>query len=60
MIDHKSQNDNRVSAVLRGVEKRLILNQARIPVVLTGGGRSGWAPTGYLLGGSGFTFGFYR
>ena len=58
MIDHKSQNDKRVSAVLRGVENRLILIQAKSPVVLTGGGRSGCAPTEYLGMESGFTFGF--
>ena len=40
-IVHKSHNDKIVKAVLRGEEKRLVLIQARGPVVLTGGGRSG-------------------
>ena len=48
-MDHKIHNDKTVSAEFRGDEKRLILIQASGPVVLTGGGRSGWAPTGYFL-----------
>ena len=40
-MDHKIHNDKIVSAEFRGDEKRLILIQARGPVVLTGGGRSG-------------------
>ena len=48
-MDHKIQNDKTVSAEFRGDEKRLILIQASGPVVLTGGERSGWAPTGYFL-----------
>ena len=48
MMDHKSHIEKRVKTVLRGVEKRLILIQANGPVVLTGGGRSGYAPIGYL------------
>ena len=48
-MDHKIHNDKTVSAELSGDEKRLILIQASGPVVLTGGGRSGWAPTGYFL-----------
>ena len=48
-MDHKIHKDKIVSAELRGDEKRLILIQANGPVVLTGGGRSGWAPTGYFL-----------
>ena len=48
-MDHKIHNDKIVSAEFRGDENRLILIQANGPVVLTGGGRSGWAPTGYFL-----------
>ena len=48
-MDHKIHNDKIVSAEFRGDEKRLILIQANGPVVLTGGGRSGCAPTGYFL-----------
>ena len=48
-MDHKIHNDKTVSAEFRGDENRLILIQANGPVVLTGGGRSGWAPTGYFL-----------
>ena len=48
-MDHKIHNDKTVSAEFRADEKRLILIQASGPVVLTGGGRSGWAPTGYFL-----------
>ena len=51
---HKIHNDNNVSDVFRRDEKRLILIHAKGPVVLTGGGRSGCAPTGYLRGESGF------
>ena len=48
-MDHKIHNDKTVSAEFSGDEKRLILIQANGPVVLTGGGRSGYAPTGYFL-----------
>jgi hypothetical protein len=48
-MDHKIHKDKTVSAEFRGDENRLILIQANGPVVLTGGGRSGWAPTGYFL-----------
>ena len=48
-MDHKIHKDKIVSAELRGDEKRLILIQASGPVELTGGGRSGCAPTGYFL-----------
>ena len=45
--------------VFRGEEKRLVLIQARGPVVLTGGGRSGWAPTGYFFCSKGMKKSFY-
>ena len=48
-MDHKIHNDKIVSAEFRGDEKKLILIQASGPVELTGGGRSGCAPTGYFL-----------
>ena len=48
-MDHKIHKDKIVSAELRGDEKRLILIQANGPVVLSGGRRSGCAPTGYFL-----------
>ena len=48
-MDHKIHNDKIVSAEFSGDEKRLILIQANGPVELTGGGRSGCAPTGYFL-----------
>ena len=42
-MDHKIHNDKTGSAEFSGDEKRLILIQASGPVVLTGGGRSGWS-----------------
>ena len=41
IIDHKNHIDNSVKTVFSGDENRFCLNHASIPVVLTGGGRSG-------------------
>ena len=41
IIDHKNHIDNSVKTVFSGDENRFCLTHASIPVVLTGGGRSG-------------------
>ncbi|XXK29579.1 hypothetical protein ACMAZH_07795 [Arenicellales bacterium nBUS_45] len=43
-ICHRNQIEIRVSAVFSGDEKRLVFIQPIKPVVMAGGGRSGWVP----------------
>jgi hypothetical protein len=44
---HKNPADRSVRIMLSGEEKRFLRTQPITPVVLTGGGRSGWLPGKY-------------
>ncbi len=43
-MDHSSQTETSVNAMLRGDESRFFLAQPSAPVVRTGGGKSGCDP----------------
>ena len=47
IIVHKNHTDNSVKIVFSGDENRFCFTHAIIPVVLTGGGKSGYVPGEY-------------